>query len=159
MRAISMTILGASAILFGTLTLIDHSASAKSQNALACKHNAVEGEMPKASIQPNMATAKNKANLIWAQKVKQVYGSSWAYYYYAKNKNYTCVPVQNDVACKLSARPCKLVTTIIPLEAYPPVANPRLLRTPVLLPRPSARPNRPQRIAPPVRRNYLRFRR
>jgi len=161
MRAIFMTILGASTILFGTLTLIDHSASAKSLQQLKCKHYPVEGPSFAALTQ---AQAENMAKQLWVQKVTQQFGHSWADYSKAKNKDYTCV-ASKKMVCKLTATPCKHISTAVPLTPFPPVANPRFIGIKRLPLRQSTRRTRPQRIGPPQRlgspprRDQLRFRR
>ena len=153
MRAISMTILGASAIILGTLTLVDHSASAKSLLQLKCKHYPVEGPSFAAFTQ---VQAKNMAKQLWVQKVTQHFGHSWADYSKAKNKHYTCAATIK-VACKLTARPCKHVSTATPLS-QPSAVYPGVSRRSSFLPRQSISRKRPQRIKPPACRRHLRLR-
>ncbi len=167
MRAIFMTILGASTILFGTLTMTGHSASAKSLLQLKCQHYPVEGPSFAALTQ---AQAENMAKQLWVQKVTQLFGHSWANYSKAKNKDYSCVALKKMV-CKLTARPCKHISTAAPLTAFPPAANPGFIGIKRLPPRQSTRRARPQRLGPPPRlgppqrlglpprRDQLRFRR
>jgi len=161
MRAIFMTILGASTILFGTMTLTDHSASAKSLLQLKCKHYPVEGPSFAAF---SLAQAENMARQLWVQKVTQHFGHSWADISKAKNQDYTCVALKK-VVCKFAARPCKHISTAVPLTPFPPVANPGSIGIKRLPPRQSTRRTRPQRLGPPQRlgspprRDQLRFRR
>ncbi len=147
MRAIFMTILGASTILLGTLTLTDHSASAMSlPKKLICKHNPVTGPLAQ---EYSLAQAKYVAKMKWEQVVTQYYGHSWADSSKAKSPHYYCVGVTATKRCKFTATPCKHVKVVFPSSVAPPEVYPGITR------RPSTKRKRAQYIKSPARlRHY-----